>query len=122
MKLQRFTGGTIFYSAGTGADSLSGEVLARYEANGGVRGQIGVPLSSMTQAGDGRGVWARFEGGNIYDSDATAAHEVSGGVLTKYLAAGRPTGPLACATSELDPPGTEGGRIQQFEGGVITYP
>ena len=76
----------------------------------------------MTEVGDGRGEYARFEGGNLYDSTTTDAHEVRGGVLTDYLAAGGPTGPLGYPTGELDPPGTPGGRVQEFEGGSIAYP
>lgn len=121
-KRQRFVGGTVYYSAGTGARSLSGHTLRHYEEQGHVRSQLGLPLSSMTPVGDGRGVFARFEGGNIYDTPTDVAHEVRGGVLTEYLAAGGPTGPLGYPIGELDPPGTPGGRFQRFEGGVIEYP
>ena len=121
-KRQTFTGGTVWYSAGTGARSLTGGIRDLYVDHGGPRGQVGFPLSSMTEVGDGRGEYARFEGGNLYDSTTTDAHEVRGGVLTDYLAAGGPTGPLGYPTGELDPPGTPGGRVQEFEGGSIAYP
>ena len=121
-KRQTFTGGTVWYSAGTGARSLSGGIRDLYVDHGGPRGQVGFPLSSMTEVGDGRGEYARFEGGNLYDSTTTDAHEVRGGVLADYLAAGGPTGPLGYPTGELDPPGTPGGRVQEFEGGSIAYP
>lgn len=66
-------------------------------------------------------MWASFEGGNVYASTATPGHEVRGGVLTYYLAETGPTGALRYPTSELDPPGTAGGRFQSFEHGRLKY-
>jgi uncharacterized protein with LGFP repeats len=71
--------------------------------------------------GDGRGTFATFEGGNIYATPTTGAHEVRGTLRTYYLGKGGPTGSLGYPTSELDPPGTAGGRFQSFEKGRLRY-
>ena len=120
-KIQWFEKGLVFYTPTTGAFGLWGDILSRYADNGGVTGYLRYPTSEPTPVGDGRGTYATFERGRIYDSSTTSAFEVHGAVLTTYLDEGGPTGALGYPTSELDPRGTPGGRFQRFENGTIQY-
>lgn len=120
-KAQWFERGLVFYSPSTGAHGLWDKILSRYAENGHVRGYLRYPTSSPTPVGDGRGTFATFERGNIYASDTTDGFQVHGAVLAAYLDAGGPTGSLGYPTSELDPRGTPGARLQRFEGGTIRY-
>ena len=42
---QNFAGGKIFYSPATGANVVTGQVLAKYESVGGPQGDLGFPTS-----------------------------------------------------------------------------
>ncbi|CAN5407401.1 hypothetical protein BH10ACT1_BH10ACT1_18560 [soil metagenome] len=116
---QTFEGGALWYTGATGAQGLWGDVLVRYQANGGPRGYLKYPVSAMKDVGDGRGSFARFQNGNIYASPETAGHQVHGALLTYYLANGGPTGALGYPTTELDPSGAT--RYQSFENGRLAY-
>jgi len=60
-----------------------------------------------------------FQGGRVYWSAATGAHDVYGGILARYLATGGEAGALGLPTSgETDWPG---GRSNAFQNGRITW-
>ena len=48
---QNFAGGKIFYSPATGANVLTGQVLAKYESVGGPQGDLGFPTSNENDGG-----------------------------------------------------------------------
>src|SRR3954454_5484541 len=48
---QNFAGGKIFYSPATGANVVTGQVLAKYESVGGPQGDLGLPTSSEVDGG-----------------------------------------------------------------------
>lgn len=120
-KQQWFQKGMVFYTPTTGAHALWGDILSRYANNGGVKGFLRYPTSEAIAVGDGKGTYATFERGRIYDTATGGAFQVHGAVLTTYLANGGPTGALGYPTSELDRSGTPGGRFQRFEKGTIQY-
>lgn len=118
---QFFEGGTLWTAADTGTHALTGAISERYLAGGHVAGPLHRLVGEETPVGDGRGTVAEFQGGRIYATAATGAHEVRGTILRYYLDRGGPAGTLGYPTSELDPKGTAGGRFQRFEGGRIEY-
>jgi len=48
---QNFAGGKIFYSPATGANVVTGQVLAKYESVGGPQGDLGLPTSNEVDGG-----------------------------------------------------------------------
>ena len=48
---QNFAGGKIFYTPATGANVVTGQVLAKYESVGGPEGDLGFPTSSEVDGG-----------------------------------------------------------------------
>src|SRR5712672_837237 len=48
---QNFAGGKIFYSPATGANVVTGQVLAKYESVGGPGGDLGFPTTSEVDGG-----------------------------------------------------------------------
>ncbi|MGZ8747111.1 MAG: LGFP repeat-containing protein [Mycobacterium sp.] len=48
---QNFAGGTIFYTPTTGANVVTGQVLAKYESVGGPEGDLGFPITSEVDGG-----------------------------------------------------------------------
>ncbi|MDQ2827184.1 MAG: hypothetical protein M3Y04_09540, partial [Actinomycetota bacterium] len=119
---QWFEGGLIWYSPQSKAHGLWGKILDRFAANGHVKGYLHYPTSEPTAVGDGRGLYATFERGRIYATDAIGGYEVHGALLTAYLDTyGGPKGQLGYPTSELAPRGSTGGRDQRFERGTLRF-
>ena len=48
---QNFAGGSIFYTPATGANVVTGQVLAKYESVGGPEGDLGFPITSEVDGG-----------------------------------------------------------------------
>ena len=87
-RLARFVGGVVYWSPTAGAHEVHGAILAKYEALGGPGGFLGFPLTDERDAAGGR--MSSFEGGDIYWSAPTGAHEVHGAIREAYLQRGGP--------------------------------
>jgi hypothetical protein len=115
---QKFSGGTVVWTASTGARALTGRILKLYVARGGTSGTIGWPTSTKH---DGHGVGGTvtvFTSGRIYSSkQGTVA--VRGGILARYLAKGGTSGVLGWPTTNARD--TKGTTVQLFQHGRITY-
>ena len=79
-----FQGGSVYWSAGTGAHAVGGTApeLVEHRRCVGLSGQ---PVASMARSGGKAGA---FQGGSIYWSAATGAHWLAGEVLSRYWADG----------------------------------
>ena len=86
---QQFVGGTIYWSAATGAHEVHGAILAAYGALGGPSSPDGFPTSDEAPSPGGR--LSTFQGATIYWSPSTGAHEVRGEILGRYLQLGGPS-------------------------------
>lgn len=116
-RMTAFEVGNIYWSPGTGAQSVRGMVLQRYLASGGPGGPLGLPT------GDERGVPGGrandFTGGALYWSPATGTQLVKGAILAHYRAMGESAGPLGLPVSdELAAPG---GRVSHFGNGDMLW-
>jgi uncharacterized protein with LGFP repeats len=121
-------GGSIYWSAPTGAQAVYGSIRVKWSELGREAGFLGYPVTSELPAfGDGR--HSDFQGGMIYWRPATGAHAVYGRIGEKWLASGGAAGPCGYPTSdEKDGPGylvTPGRstrtRVSSFERGLITW-
>ncbi|MCX4092687.1 LGFP repeat-containing protein [Nocardia sp. alder85J] len=102
--VQNYRGGAIFYSPGTGARAVYGDILGRYRDLGGPTGDLGFPVADETDAGDGAGRVENFAeagGAAIYWSPTTGAHLVRDKVLDAYRASGAVTGPFGYPTTDM---------------------
>ena len=120
---QNFAGGKIFYSEQTGANVVTGQVLAKYESVGGPEGDLGFPTSNdadgglaptsriITFAADDKPVifWTPDYGAVIVRGAMNAAWEKLGG------AKGELGAPMADQS--------ENGNVitQRFSGGVVSW-
>ena len=86
--VQRFQGGSIFYSPATGAHVTRGGIGDRYYAAGSSRSMLGYPISSETCGQPARGCVQRFQGGSIYWSPATGAWISGRGIDSKFVSVG----------------------------------
>jgi uncharacterized protein with LGFP repeats len=110
-RARNYAGGRIYWSAGTEAHEVHGAILTKYLAAGGPA-KTGFPTSDELGVTGGRASY--FTRGRIYWSSTTRAHQVTGPILTKYLAAGGPTG---FGLPMTDVVGAAGGSYAHFTGG-----
>src|SRR5664280_334435 len=116
---QHFASGSIYWSSATGAHEVHGAIRQLWQQLGWERGLLGYPLTDESAAGRDDGRFNQFQGGSIYWSSATGAHEVHGAIRDFWVASGRETGPLGLPTSnEYDVPG---GRQSDFQNGSLTW-
>jgi GH25 family lysozyme M1 (1,4-beta-N-acetylmuramidase) len=103
---QDFTGGSIYWSARTGAHVVQGAILAHYLALGGPGGFLGFPVTDETATPDGVGRFNHFaHDGSIYWTQATKAWSVHGAIYDHWAAMGWETSPLGYpVTDEMGTP------------------
>ena len=122
-RAQDYTGGTIYWSAGTGAHEVHGGIRSNYLALGGPAGVLGFPVTDETGTPDGIGRYNNFNGTNggssIYWSPATGAHEVYGAIRAQWAALGAERSRLGYPTSGEY--GITGGRRNDFQHGSILW-
>jgi uncharacterized protein with LGFP repeats len=114
-----FQGGSVYWSAGTGAHWLTGDVRLKWWNTGGTTGVLGFPTADLVSVAGGTG--ARFQGGSIYSSPSTGARMVRG-VDADWLARGGPAGSLGfptADTAEVTGGGGFAGLVTTFSGGTL---
>jgi len=118
---QKFQGGTMYWSSGTGAQPVWGAILKHFAWLNHERGQLGLPTSGERCDLRAKGCLQRFQGGVVYWSPTTGAHAVWGGIRTRWAGLGWENGQLGY------PIGNEGcglrdkGCYQKFEGGIMYW-
>ena len=110
-----FQGGSVYVSAATGAQAISGALRGAWWATGGITGPLGFPTSGPLGVPGGSA--QAFQGGSIYSSPSTGAHAVPSAFLTPWWASGGVTGPAGFPTSDLLT--VAGGTAQAFAGGSV---
>jgi peptidoglycan/xylan/chitin deacetylase (PgdA/CDA1 family) len=116
--VQWFQKGRLYWRSGTSALHVKGAILTKYRSMGTVTSFLGFPVNDET-AGAGGGSYSHFQGGSIYWTSATGAHEVHGAIRAKWTALGAEAGFLGYPRS--DEIGVTGGRASQFQGGNVYW-
>ena len=88
---------------------------------GGERGFLGFPLTDELGTPDGIGRFNHFEGGSIYWTPETGAHEVHGAIRDAWQRLGWETSFLPYPTSDEQTPPNGHGRFSEFQGGSIHW-
>ena len=73
-----FEGGVVYWHPQTGAHEVHGAILAKYRELGAEASFLGYPTTHETGTPDGVGRFNHFQGGSIYWTPRTWAHEVHG--------------------------------------------
>ncbi|HKS46886.1 MAG TPA: choice-of-anchor D domain-containing protein [Amycolatopsis sp.] len=123
-KAQDFRGGTIYWSAATGAHTVIGTVLEHYKALGGPGGPLGYPITDELPTPDGVGRYNHFsraDGASIYWTPRTGAWSIMGQIRAKWSSMGWEAGPLGYPTTDeyTTPDGV--GRYNHFDKGSSIY-
>ena len=114
-RARNYAGGRLYWSAATAAHAVRGAILTKYLAGGGPSG-FGYPTTDEDAVTGGRASY--FAKARIYWSSATKAHFSRGVLLTKYLAAGGPSGYGLPMTDDTK---ITGGWKATFSGGRSIY-
>ncbi|MFT8638056.1 MAG: hypothetical protein ABF811_08935 [Pseudoclavibacter sp.] len=116
---QTFQGGTIFWSAATGAHAVRGAILGEYASLRYEQGLLGFPTSDEYSGLRDGGFSQAFQNGQIHWSPATGAHFTRGGIQAYWAARGWQDSWLGYPTGdELAVPG---GVSQTFQGGTVWW-
>jgi uncharacterized protein with LGFP repeats len=107
---QQFSGGILVWSRATGAQPLTGVMLARWRHDGGLRSQESLPTGARI------GLAQQFLGGGLY-ATPTGVHLVPGAIRDRYEELGGPSSVLGLPSSEAAALGTA--RIVRFEVGAL---
>ncbi|WP_433383476.1 LGFP repeat-containing protein [Actinoplanes sp. CA-142083] len=112
---QHFANGDIYWSAATGAHEVHGSIRDKYASFGWENGFLRFPTSDEYSAGGGIGRGAHFQGGDIYWTPRTGAHEVHGEIRAAWAKWGFENKSVGFPTSdEYADPSVAGGRQQDF--------
>ncbi|WP_143086458.1 RICIN domain-containing protein [Amycolatopsis saalfeldensis] len=118
--VQRFDGGSIYYTSAGGAMVVYGDIARKYAEFGNETGSLGYPVSDTTTAADGKGQYVTLSNGAaIYWSAATGAHAVYGTIRLKWNELGAEKSFLGYPTSDELP--LPKGRRTTFTGGRIDW-
>ncbi|WP_432493120.1 excalibur calcium-binding domain-containing protein [Kineococcus gypseus] len=109
------------WSPPSGSWDVHGDILAAWERTGREAGPLGSPTTDETRTPDGRGAYNVFQGGSIYWSPATAAHDVRGAIRDAWARAGWEGGVLGFPlTGETRTPDGHGA-YNVFQGGSVYW-
>ncbi len=108
-RFNHFEHGSIYWSSATGAHEVHGAIREAWARSGWERSVLGYPISDELSTGDGLGRVSRFQGGSIYFSPATGAHEVHGAIRQWWEQMG-------AQRSELGYPVSDEVRVQTGQG------
>ncbi|WP_432489293.1 LGFP repeat-containing protein [Kineococcus sp. SYSU DK018] len=101
---------------------MGGEIGYAYEYRyNGPRGFLGEPLTGEIRTPNGKGAYVAFQGGSIYWSPWTGAHEVHGQILDGWGRLGWEGGFLGFPTGNEEYTDSRRGRYQEFEGGSVLW-
>ena len=118
-RYSNFQGGTIFWTPQTGAHEIHGEILKKWVKLGGRRGFLGYPITDETGTPDGIGRYNHFQGGSIYWTPNTGAHEVHGAIRDKWASLNWERGALRYPISDEFQDGVY--RRSNFQHGYIRW-
>lgn len=118
---QHFAGGSIYWTAATGAHFVRGAIRALWADQGWERSGLGYPTSDEFCGLRDSGCGQRFTGGLVLWTGPTGAHAIRGAIGTAFAAQGWETGALAYPTSDEFCGLVGGGCGQRFAGGLILW-
>jgi len=120
-RFSKYDNGYVYYSRDTGANAVRGSILRKWKKLDRDAGKLGLPTSDRRKTSDGRGSYNRFQGGVIYSSPGTGAHEVHGDILDTWEAAGAERSKLGFPTTDVHATSDGSGRYSKFENGKIVW-
>lgn len=120
-RFNHFQGGSIYWSPSTGAWEVHGAIRSKYSSLGWERSFLKYPLTNENTCPDGVGRYNHFQGGSIYWSPSTGAHEVHGAIRSHWASLGWERSALGYPTSDELVVFGGTARISHFQHGSIYW-
>jgi len=120
-RYNHFQGGSIYWTPKTGAYEVHGDIRAKWAQLGWERSFLGYPLTDETVTPDGIGRYNHFQGGSIYWTPKTGAHEVHGDIRAKWAQLGWERSYLGYPISDELVTADGKGRYSIFQGGSLYW-
>jgi Ca2+-binding RTX toxin-like protein len=118
-RFQLFQNGQVHFRASLGAFALTGAVLDRWVALGGIASPLGFPTTDTAALADGVSSSGHFEQGAIYSSPSTGTHELTGNLRIEYEQKyGGPNGGLGLPIAK-EAVAASGDHFVDFQHGVL---
>jgi uncharacterized protein with LGFP repeats len=119
-RYNHFQHGSIYWTPESDAHEIHGLIREKWASLGWERSFLKYPITDETSTPDGRGRYNHFQGGSVYWTPQSNAHEVHGAIRDKWSALGWERSFLGYpVTDELSTPGP--GRFSRFQGGAIQW-
>ena len=118
---QHFQNGSIYWTPGTGAQPVLGEIRSRWAALGWERSPLGYPVSDEFCGLVSGGCFQAYQGGSMYWSPATGAQFVTGPVRDAWGVTGWESGWLGYPVTDQVCGLRNGGCTNHFEHGTIYW-
>src|SRR5664280_2425844 len=118
-RFNHFQGGSIYWTPQTDAHEVHGAIRDAWAGMGWETSLLGFPVTNELGTPDKFGRFNHFEGGSVYWSPDTGAHEVHGDIRAAWAAMGWENSGLGFpVSSEYAVPG---GRASDFQGGTLRW-
>jgi uncharacterized protein with LGFP repeats len=115
-----FQGGSVYWTAATGARALLGSIRTFWNSTGGTGGVLGYPTQSVSRLPNG-GEFARFEGGSVWWTNATGPKALLGPIEDLWESTGGVDGPLGYPTQSVSTAADGTGQYAHFQGGSVYW-
>lgn len=113
-RINHFQNGSIYWTPTTNAHEVHGAIREAWKSLNWEHSFLGYPISDESTAPDGVGRYNHFQGGSIYWTPNTGAHEVHGPILAKWKSMGWEQSYLGYPVSNVD-----SNNVSQFQRGTI---
>ncbi|MGY1833223.1 N-acetylmuramoyl-L-alanine amidase [Geodermatophilus sp. SYSU D01180] len=119
--VQRFSSGAVFWTAGTGAIAVVGEIQDYHEGTGAERGVLGYPVASEVVPTGSQARTQDFAGGHVVFTPVTGAHAVRNAMADLWRAQGAEAGYLGYPTTDERALADGRGVVQSFQRGSVYW-
>ncbi|WP_324189257.1 LGFP repeat-containing protein [Nocardia otitidiscaviarum] len=114
-------GSSIYWHPATGAHQVGGAVRDKWRDLGWEAGTLGYPVTREYGTPVNPGRYNHFQGGSIYWSVGTGAHQIGGAIRDKWAAYGWESGALGFPITDESAAGKDNGRYNLFPGGAVYW-
>ncbi|MFR9752387.1 LGFP repeat-containing protein [Nocardia sp. 004] len=112
---------SIYWHPDTGAQQIGGAIRDKWGDLGYEGGPLGYPVTREMATPSKPGRYNVFQGGSIYWSIGTAAHQIGGSIRDKWGSYGWESSPLGFPITDETPARAGNGRYSLFGGGAIYW-
>lgn len=124
-RFNNFRNGSIYWTPATGAHEVHGAIRDHWISLGAELGFLGYPATDEAGTPDGAGRFNHFQGGSIYWTPTTGAHEVHGAIRDRWAQLGwersYPGYPASDEGPWVNPANNVSGRISRFQFGSLGW-